>query len=180
MITMQNPLKFARESLGMSQKELADYAGMTPGAVLKYEQGLYEEPSVTLVEALNELQTFVVDYKTMSKAYSLWRNNHRLGADLKPLHMLALSFKNDSHPLVQYRRAVGLVSAQSFCVLLCLHPAVVRRYEGGKARNMPRQVKDALFLGGLSHTEISIIESHGHDYFDRVTYPLPAEATNAL
>jgi transcriptional regulator with XRE-family HTH domain len=48
----RNPIKDLRESLGLTQKELAAQAGVTPNRVLREEQFVYERPSEKILFAL--------------------------------------------------------------------------------------------------------------------------------
>ena len=49
-----NVIRDLRTSAGLSQKELAELAGVTPGRVLREEQFVYERPSPAILQALSE------------------------------------------------------------------------------------------------------------------------------
>lgn len=49
-----NVIRDLRTSAGLTQKELAELAGVTPGRVLREEQFVYVEPSPAIVRALSE------------------------------------------------------------------------------------------------------------------------------
>lgn len=49
-----NVIRDLRTSAGLSQKELAELAGVTPGRVLREEQFVYEKPSPAILQALSE------------------------------------------------------------------------------------------------------------------------------
>lgn len=49
----RNPIKDLRESLGLTQKELAELAGVTTNLVLRNEQFVYAEPSAQILNAMH-------------------------------------------------------------------------------------------------------------------------------
>lgn len=160
-MSSNNPLKQARLNLGLTQKELAFHLAMTPGAVLKYEQGLYEQPSQKLVEYLayddEEADLLVLDYHS-------WRCRKRRSVNLPALG--ALSFSKDFHPMETYRNSLQK-SPQGFCVMLCIHPGSYADYESGHLSNMPRSLSEALSDGGLSRVEITIIQDYAREFHIR-------------
>jgi transcriptional regulator with XRE-family HTH domain len=158
---LENPLKQLREDLGLTQARLAELAGMTPGAVLKYEQGLYENPSCNLIETLCTLSDY--DRHELTYRYGLWRDDKRAAVGLRSLANIYLGPLN-IHPMTAYRRAVGYETAQSFCIALCIHPSVLAKYEAGKTKTMPKMLETALRAGGLGSPDIRIIQQYGADY----------------
>jgi DNA-binding XRE family transcriptional regulator len=162
--TSINPLKVARQISGYTQEDLSYYAGVTPGAILKYEQGLYENPSLKILKVLSDRTGIPV--KALIIEYSEWRSWKRRTAYLPSVGIL--HFNEFFHPLTQYREAAGYRSMQSFCIDLCMHPATVGKYEKGLCRSMPLMVKTALSEGGLSPTGIDIIHRRGQVYYDAI------------
>jgi transcriptional regulator with XRE-family HTH domain len=164
-VTSINPLKLARQVSGLTQEDLSYYAGVTPGAILKYEQGLYENPSKKILKVLSARTGISV--KELMMEYSDWRSWKRRIAYLPSVGILHIN--EFFHPLTQYREAAGYRSVQSFCIELCMHPAVVGKYEKAGCRSMPLMVKTALSEAGLSAPGIDIIHRKGQVYYDAVT-----------
>lgn len=183
---MESPIKEARLSLGLTQSDLAYLAHMSPQAVMRYEQGLYEAPSMKLVRALAYQLTLRTCEET-SSSFQPTENTHIL--NLKSAYTTfrlatqasvgrfmrfppELHLVGDEHPFLTFRKAmtkgaVGKDSRASFCILLALHPAVVAEYDSGRCRTMPALIKRALSNTGLEDDYIKNLDVLGEIWYDR-------------
>lgn len=135
---------------------------MSSLAVMRYEQGLYLNPSKKLIDYLN----------VSVGAYQNWRTMHQESARIwfKPYPNLSLAF--NQHPFVNLRqtisqRAVGSNSQMSFCVLLALHPSTVAEYEKGHLVKLPSAIRVALYNAGVSESQINDLDELGRWYNER-------------
>jgi hypothetical protein len=135
---------------------------MSALAVMRYEQGLYLNPSKKLTNYLEVSET----------AYQAWRTIHQESARIyfKPFPRPSLDF--GQHPFVNLRqtisqRAVGTSSQMSFCVLLALHPSTVAEYEKGHLIKLPSAIRVALYNAGLSESQINELDELGRWYNER-------------
>lgn len=166
-----NPIKELRKKHNLTQRALAEQAGISPTALLRYEQGLYEEISEKIVDALYGIDD---DAALLRVQYRWWRQDHQLEAAkyFKPLpHLVVIG---DEHPFVTFRRsittrAVGKDSRISFCILLAIHPSVVLDYEASKQEHMPNLIQVALTAAGVPEHYINSLDQLGGVYYDRRT-----------
>lgn len=170
-------LKRLRKEAGLTEQELADLAGITRHAVLRNEQMLYTRPSTEIVNCLSDLtdthpQDILEDYDAdrIGRIHltSTMLSKHRPStlaeiADVQSVCERLLSAAN--HPAVgknispfqHFREALFSyynlpTSRIQFCIHLCLHPAVVTRYETNWPLNsgkMPTAVGNALETIGV-------------------------------
>lgn len=75
-----NPIRELRESLGLTQKDLAELAGVTPQRVLREEQYVYELPSEKITNALQERNPSVAP-NTLTLVVDYVRNRNQLHRD---------------------------------------------------------------------------------------------------
>lgn len=144
-------MKTLREQKGLTQRQVAEATGMSPLAVLRYEQFIYEELSDKLAEFYAE--EFPEETPNSVKAIyrfnrAQYQTNQCLRYCIPPPTLL---IRGGEHPFITWRRtittrAVGKESRMSFCILLALHPAVVADYESGKLKTMPKQIRSVLQL----------------------------------
>jgi hypothetical protein len=165
-----NPIKELRRKHNLTQRSLAEQAGISPTAVLRYEQGLYEQISEKIVDALAEHEPNCRMY--IRASYLEWRFNHQKEATKYFNPLPALAVLSDEHPFVTFRRsittrAVGKDSRVSFCILLAIHPSVVLDYEAGKQEHMPNLIQQALANAGVSARYINSLDQLGGVYYDR-------------
>lgn len=165
-----NPIKELRRKHNLTQRSLAEQAGISPTAVLRYEQGLYEHVSMKIVNALSEYDE--LEGVVLPGRYDLWRFKTQRDAAkfFTPLPSLAVNLTE--HPFTTFRRtittrAVGKDSRISFCILLAIHPSVVLDYEAGKQEHMPNLIRNALFNAGLTLQYIDSLSQLGGVYYDR-------------
>jgi transcriptional regulator with XRE-family HTH domain len=169
---MENPIRAARRSLNLTQRSLAEQAGISPTAVLRYEQGLYEEISDKIYRTLLEYEPLDVSIVDLPAYYRAWRTHHQYEASKYFNPLPALAVLSDEHPFVTFRRsittrAVGKDSRISFCILLAIHPSVVLDYEAGKQEHMPNLIQQALANAGVSARYINSLDQLGGVYYDR-------------
>src|SRR6478735_12682537 len=134
-----NPLKETRLHAGMTQKYLATQTGMTPHAILRYEQGLYEDLSPKLSLFISEHLDMLPSQ--VEKQYHDFQKQRRTLTSqfLTPFPHLVMNAHQ--HPFVYFRnditmRAVGKKTRVGFCILLAMNPAVVIQYENGTKKNL--------------------------------------------
>jgi transcriptional regulator with XRE-family HTH domain len=167
---MKNPIKQLRESHNITQQQLATEASTSTLAVLRYEQGLYDEPSQKIVTALAVLTD--TPPTTLTQAYHEWRRDLRQENSIYFENPPPLSVRPDEHPFVTFRktittRAVGKDSRMAFCILLAIHPSKVSEYEKGMQAHIPRLILDSLIDVGLKPYYIEGLDQLGVVYHDR-------------
>lgn len=169
-----NPIKQFRTERGMTQQELAEKAGMSAQAVLRYEQGLYEHLSAKLAQAILGEQSWDIDTEGKLYAdYAIFRMETQRAAHKYLYPRVVLIIDEKKHPFKIFRetitlRAVGRESQVAFCILLAIHPAVVADYSNGKMRTMPAMIKDALTIAGIDDDYLKSLEMFGETWYDRV------------
>ena len=168
-----NPIKEARLNAGMSQKELAALSNMSTHAVLRYEQGLYENLSNNLLMTLSDhLGLSADEHKLMLQAYDNFRLETQRAAAPLMEHPSPIQINVDFHPFVAFRehitmRAVGKANRMRFCILLALNPAVVLNYESGKQGPMPALIKAGLTNAKLDKGYLEMLEIYGQIWHER-------------
>lgn len=170
---MENPIKVLRVKHNMTQAGLAQLAGITPTAVLRYEQGIYENPSESIINAFHTINDnddddpFVLPYKYHE--YRQWKQK-AASKYFKQLPQLAV--KPNEHPFVTFRKhvtqqAVGKDSRMSFCILLAIHPSVVLDYEKGKQPHIPALIRSALVNAAVGEAYLKGLDELGEFYYER-------------
>lgn len=167
-------IKRIRTNAGITQKEVARVTGMTSQAVLRYEQGLYEELSPKLLEYYGDISSDDSPnrYENIAAQYQMDRMKIQRDAShafnsLPPLRMVV-----GEHPFCTFRkaitsRAVGKDSRMAFCILLALNPAVVYTYDTGKQPTMPSLISQGLRNAGLNGDYLTGLEELGAIYYER-------------
>lgn len=166
-----NPLKSTRLTLGLSQAQLAKLANVSPGAILKYEQGLYQEPSTKILRTLasvGEDQDFTVDLASITNSYHHWRLLHQAAQRWLFEDIRSLKFNNSVHPFRTLRHNVGHgYTLQGFAVLLAVHPSTIQTYDNTKVKWMPSVIKSALETAGCRAQLIMEIDNKGSEFYIR-------------
>jgi transcriptional regulator with XRE-family HTH domain len=166
-----NPLKKVRQDLGLSQTQLATKAGVTSQAVLKYEQGLYQEPSHNILNALIAVgrdKDMRVDLLRLVTEYHKWRYVHQAAQRWLFTPLRALPIRAGQHPFTSLRLAVGEgYTQQGFAVLLAVHPATMQAYDSGRTRTMPNVIREALDNAGCRKSIIDEVNSYGELFYDK-------------
>lgn len=184
--TLPNIVKDIRLSVEMTQRELAEEAGISTLAVLRSEQYLYVDLPDTLAIALSDIDpegrtatNIALSYekgrkmqlKVNSDAITsnpYFRSRIRAGLDYAVDHFqtvdqAALVDDNSHHPFVLFRTylfaAFDLPTSQiQFCLFTGLNPAVVAKFESYDS-NFPDTVKEALsFILDMRSDEIATLE----------------------
>lgn len=164
-----NPLKFARTQQGMTQRQLAELAGVSVNAVLRYEQGLYENPSANIIHHLAENPQHE---QTLKQKYYDWRIVKQREAAFYFHPRPQLAVRPNEHPFTTFRktitqRAVGKESAISFCILLAINAAALQEYEKGKHAHIPSHIWAALVTAQLPDSYIENLDQLGVIYYER-------------
>jgi DNA-binding XRE family transcriptional regulator len=165
-----NPLKQARLASGLTQKNLAIETGMTPHAILRYEQGLYDALSPKLsLYASQHLQILPSEVEQSYHEFQLERRRQSAQYFIPFPH---LTLHPHEPPFIYFRnsittRAVGKKTRIGFCILLAMNPAVVLQYERGLARHLPLLVSGALKDAGVSDGHIKDLDSYGEIWSER-------------
>ena len=188
----RNPIRDLRESLGLTQKELAEHAGVTAQRVLREEQFVYETPSQKILDAFKQDNLAPVDLSldTLVSDYVKARNKlHRdFTEDLvtSPFYIqhakYALDYVIDywdalsvlKSPVKMFREALfgnyGLpTSAIKFSIYTGMHPGTLSDIETGKTDWNGAAALKTVLRGNLG-LEGAMIETLGilHDqYFVR-------------
>lgn len=165
----ENPLRSLRTSHGLTQHYIAEKAGVSALAVLRYEQGLYDSPSPKLIDALSEY--YPLGRQDLIDAYQAWRIMKQEDSRdcFKPWPQVLIG---NEHPFATFRkvitqRAVGKSSKMSFCVLLAIHPATLYSYEHSRLTHIPSVIKSALHNAGVTGEHISELDHLGVVYNER-------------
>ena len=165
-----NPLKQTRLSAGMTQKAIASATDMSPHAILRYEQGLYDQLSPKLSLFCSQHLDILPSEVELRYANFQLEKRRQAAQYFMPPPQLVMSHLE--HPFVFFRnvittRAVGKKTRIGFCVLLAMNPAVVLQYEKGQSPKMPHLIvgclNDALVPGGL----INDLSSYGEIWSER-------------
>ena len=165
-----NPLKETRLHTGLTQKNLATNLGMTPHAILRYEQGLYEDLSPTLADYT--AQVLELTPEATAQAYHDFQMARRQESAqyFEPWPRLVMDPR--VHPFVLFRnditmRAVGKKTRVGFCILLAMNPAVLIQYENGVKRNLTPVMGRALKQAFVSAQHLEDLDSYGEIWCDR-------------
>lgn len=163
-------IKKLRLNAGKTQREVALATGMTTHAVLRYEQGLYEHLSPSLITYYAELaqdypENIQIGY--LNDRHLIQRNAAEYFTSLPPL-----TLRGTEHPFLSFRkhvtqRAVGKESRMSFCILLALNPAVVYTYDMGKQPTMPALIHQGLLYAGIGEVYLQGLMQLGEIWHER-------------
>lgn len=167
---MENIIKRARLSRSITQREVARLADMSPQAVMRYEQGLYENLSMKLLNAISEL--IDIPRVVIETDYDSYRDWKQKAAGQYLQQPPPLYFNEALHPFKNFRQrltsgAVGNESRMAFCILLAVHPATVAEYDEGKVKSMPALIERALKNAGLSDEYLKSLQELGEIWYER-------------
>lgn len=165
-----NPIKQARQARGLSQKDLAEHLGVSPHALLRYEQGLYEEISPHILNYVSGLADLPI--ARIKNDYRIFRleTQQRAKSLFYPLPVVRIT--PEEHPFTYFRREcmerrTGKDSRIGFCILLAMNPAVVLNYDKGKQGPMPALIKQALKNAEVYDNYIELLDTYGQLWHER-------------
>lgn len=144
-----NPLKRLREESGMTLKRVSRGTGFSKQFIIKQEQGVYHEPSKTIVDFYD------ADYKEVCKDYREFQRACRkanYGRLIEPWHFNVNEGKN---PWITWRELSGVGSEAAICKFFCLHPAIMFKFERGDMTTVPDLLIEALLESGYSHETLN-------------------------
>ena len=165
-----NIIKQTRLDLGITQREVAQLAGMSPQAVMRYEQSLYENLSDKLAAAISTISG--VTLEDIYKQYVIDRTQQQVSAWRYVAIPPPIHFTDSVHPFLNFRQgittaAVGNRSRMSFCILLAVHPATVAEYDSGRVSAMPALIKRALINADISAEYLKTLCEMGEIWYER-------------
>lgn len=167
---MENIIKRVRLERSITQREVADRADMSAQAVMRYEQGLYENLSDKLLIVIGNIADMACD--DIQAEYNTFRNWKQVSAGQYLQSPPPLYFTNTLHPFKNFRQrltsgAVGNESRMAFCQLLAVHPATVAEYDEGKVKAMPALIERALLNAGLDQEYLRSLQELGEIWYER-------------
>lgn len=137
----ENIVTRIRRDYRLTQKQIADTAGITEQVVLKAEQGLYPTLPPALLDALYQ---FTGTRKAVLESeYELWIDEAISQVKL-PSH-LGNQMITDPILFNEWRSTVCGMNhvpdnINAFCKLLKIHPYVIQKYSAGKMKGVPIQL----------------------------------------
>lgn len=134
----KHPFKRVRESLSLTQSQLAREAQITEQTVLKTEQGLYTFPPVGIIRVLSELsRESEIDLYTWYNEFQKIRRSETRPVLESAISRFATLKEGIGGTHEEFRQLVTGESQQQYCRFLCIHPAQLSRYEriGGELPN---------------------------------------------
>lgn len=175
MTTPSHHLQLVRESAGLSQKYLAELAGMTPIAIHRYEQMVYANPSPTYIAALAEstgysaaaLRDIYYEARKERIATTCRLFKEFFASPAYDFNRL-FAYDNGEHPYKRFRYYVlgGVgesLSDMAWCSLTCFHPGQLYRFEQVGV-NIPKVQREFLESCGVSAKEIKELNAMIKEY----------------
>jgi transcriptional regulator with XRE-family HTH domain len=168
-VTPSNPLRYLRKRLGFTQEGLADAADVSRIFVVRAEQGVYEEPSATLIDAMRfhhkkyqpafdwEFSTDVAITRQYEQFQLHTRRKH-YGQLLANFDFLA--FSPSLHPFLIWREASEVNAAISISKYYCVHPAIIHKFEKQThlMHSVPEVLRRALLDAGYTESFLDELE----------------------
>lgn len=143
----ENPLRFLRLRLRLSQEQLAHHARVSRQLVIRAEQAVYASPPPVLVDTLLELADskldegprselnpgavgFAFDKETVYHLYKGFQTYVRKAhyGRLSPSFDFA-NVPSSVHPFVDWRLCSGVKARIGTAKYFCVHPALLHKYE---------------------------------------------------
>lgn len=149
-----NPIKAAREQLGLSIGQVAGAANIHRQVIIKTEQGCYADIPPRLYSYLvSRLGDSDPGY---TADYQRWVAEKRIESYGR-LNRWLPDFRAELHPLVQWRQESELTRT-AFCKAFCVHTSTITRFETKlEQQTIPDQLIQALSASGYSSDTISEI-----------------------
>lgn len=173
-VLAQNPYRFARERMDMTQKLLADLSGVSIQYIYRNENGLVNTPSMQLAQIL-EVPEYIMEQdfyawvkdmrKLVGEAYGSmgWHGGYMYSDDTNPAE--AFSFGIAACFAIKFDPTAE-ISTQFFCRIMCLHPRTVQQFLKNKGELSPT-FKYALADTGIPGLAILELEDECRRYATR-------------
>lgn len=169
-MSTENILRLVREAHALTQKDFAELVGVSPQAIMRYEQALYEQLSPKITTQLAELSGLPEETIKMKYSYNrlqIQRDAYRYLMPLPALHIV-----EGEHPFYTFRTYItkryrNTDSRMAFCILLALHPAVVAKYDSGEVKRMPELITNGLITTGINTDFIHGLQALGEIWYER-------------
>ncbi len=134
-MTIGEKIRYYRETLGITQDDLAEALKTTPQNIYKYERGIITNIPLTSIEALADL------FKLHVTEFVGWNNNSMIFDENDPdIHKKAAALGAN----IKLRRLELGINEITFAKKLGVVLEKVRNYENGKFRNMDKKQLDAI------------------------------------
>ncbi len=139
----ENPVKDARLSVGLTQREMASLAGVTEQVVLKTEQGLYPSIPPSMYGVLKVLDPNA-DLDQVAFQYENW-----ILQELGHVKLPSVGSYDTPVGFISWRAHVCLLnnvqnSVSGFCKLMKINPYVIQKYEAGRLKQTPVQLVERI------------------------------------
>lgn len=152
---MENPLKRERLNAALTLAQLADRLDVSKQFIIRAEQGCYVAPPEILVGYFVERRD--VNAGELEQDYYKFQHYKRRESFGRLITTWTFP-KTDKHPFTYWRECSGIKSEAGACVLFCLHPAVMFKYERGKMLSTPEQLTLALLESGYDPVLVDKLE----------------------
>ena len=168
-----NTLKELRNTIGITQSELAAEAGVSRHSVLRQEQMCYPSPLPNIIAALSDItgqseRSLVEQYKIDVKrnrdlAQHIYFYDHQLM--WKAYIRADTPTKTGKHPFQVWREALFEFLGENdsrihFCSVTSIHPATLSKYESFKT-GFPAGMEVALLESGVPEDLVKRFKTEG-------------------
>lgn len=152
---MENPLKEHRLKAGFTIGRLAARVEVSKQFIIRAEQGCYTTAPEPLVEFWCEREDVLAsDIEREYFNFQHWKRKQSFGKLIEPWSFPEIG----RHPFILWREYSGIKSEAAVCVLFCLHPAVMYKFEKGKMTDVPEMLTAALLESGYSAETVNKLE----------------------
>lgn len=158
-VRAHNPFRKFRAELGLTQLEFGNRCGVSKHAVLRLEQGMYDQPLPSVMELL--IANGYDDYEVKQEYVEFQKQTRELTPRLlgHSFNMRLAGCPVGIHPLSHLRHTQGLNQTQ-FAKMLCISQTVVNNFETKVANQhtVPEQIINALHDNGYTGIETHMLE----------------------
>lgn len=169
---MKNPYKHLREKAGYTQKKFCDEFDFAKQTLLSIEQGVYEELSTRMINAIWDAcrnadvdlpMSLVDEYGApgLPDLYARWRRVERASCDVRIVKYVPEYHFSDLSPMHWFVQSTT-GSVQGFAKQLKVQTATILSYTTGKQKDMPHPLREALVDAGYAH--IGMLEKLQNDW----------------
>ena len=155
-----NPLVIIRESIALSQDDLANSAGITRQIVTMTEAGIYSEIPPAILNALSD--DFGIDTAALNLEYKKWVTQQICALNVREITSIERISELNKKDILHVRIPVGIKSFREWRNVLCesngyhmdslssfarmvkIQPVTIRKYETGKTKKLPVQLVERL------------------------------------